>query len=398
MATYGVTPEGFIKKTYEVIFGEMKQYLEDTLGKDIDLSSDSDMGQWLAITAEQRAKDWDVMEAVYYSMYPNTATGISLDNASQATNHTREPATFSTTTLEFTGDEGAEVPAGSIVRTSTGIEVATNSASFIPVAGVIEVPATSTAIGNVSALAGTLTVLPSPILGITSVTNLTDLTGGQDRESDQEFRLRRVRELQRPGTASIEGIRNTLLNLDYMEKALVVDNTTLVTDPEGRPPKSFEAYVSTILAGGITDPANAAEKLEIAEAIFYAKAAGIETYGSISQEITDTEGFTHTIYFSEPTPVPIAVVVDLVGNTDPAEGDIYPDDGDDLVKEAILAYGDTLDLGQDVWLNKVYAAVSSVLGVKEITTLTLNGSAANVVISSTEVSTWDSSNITVTSS
>ena len=397
MTTHGLTPEGFIKKTYDVLFEETRQLYEDRLGKDVDLSPDSDYGQTIAINAEERAKDWDVWELVYYYSYANSAQGISLDNAAQNTGHKRERSTYSFVTLRFTGSEGSPIPLGSKAQTETGIEADTQSSAVIPVAGFVDVPSRATTKGNIVALAGTMTVLPSPISGVTAVTNTTDLSGGRDTESDQDFNLRRLDELQNPGTSSIEGIRNALLELEYMLKAIPVENVNTTPDGEGRPGKSFEAYVSVSLAGGIDDPANTAEKLEVATTIYNAKAAGIQTWGDLSDTVIDSDGFPHDVFFSEPDEVDMIVVAEVVKNTDSNEGPLYPANGDDLIKESLLTYGGTLDLGQDVWFNKVSEAISQVEGVKGINSLTLNGGTINVGIATTEISKWDSSNFTITS-
>lgn len=68
----------------------------------------------------------------------------------------------------------------------------------------------------------------------------------------------------------------------------------------GRPPKSFE-----IVAQGGDDTA-------IAEAIYGAKPAGIETYGNTTIDITDAFGNIYPISFSRPTQVPIYVSIVLV--------------------------------------------------------------------------------------
>ena len=397
MTTYGLTASGFVKKTYDVLYDEQRAYIEDKLGKDIDTTLDTPLGQLLAINAEQRAMDWEMMEAVYYSQYPNTAIGISLDNAAQLTNHVREQATFSFTTLRITAAEGTSIPAGTKARTSTGIEVATISPGVIGVGETyIDLPAQSVEIGAVFSLAGTITELSSPISGVTAVTNTVDLEGGRDTETDEEFRARRLRELQQPGTPTIEGIRNALLNLSFVDKAIVIENDTMVTDSFGRPPKSFECYLTFNISGSITDPANDEKREEVAETIFLAKAAGIEAHGSITENVIDSQGFTYDIKFSEPTAIPVIVEITVEENTDLAEGALFPSNGEDLIKEAILSYGATLDLGQDVWLNRVAAAASSVSGVKGISALTLNGVASSLVVSPVEVATWDSSNITIT--
>ena len=82
---------------------------------------------------------------------------------------------------------------------------------------------------------------------------------------------------------------------------------------------------------------------EIAETIMLkSKPAGIEPHGSVSVEVFDSQGFAHTCRFTRPEEVPIYLELDLVLTGD------YPDGGDDVLKEALVAWGNALGPGRDV--------------------------------------------------
>jgi uncharacterized phage protein gp47/JayE len=244
--------------------------------------------------------------------------------------------------------------------------------------------------GSVAAPAGTLTVIETPLFGIDSVTNLLDANVGRELETDAELRLRRLESLQRAGTATVNGIVTTLRQVSGVTNAFVIENNTDAVDGEGRPPHSYEAYVD----GGADE--------DILEAIWETKPAGIETVGNFSGTVLDSQGFVQTVKFSRPTTADVWLEVDITKNTDPSEpGGVYPANGDDLVRDAVLAYGDTFEIGQDVVLIRFFNAINAIPGVVGI--VIRAGFApdpvgtANLPIGSTELAKFDASRLEITS-
>ena len=160
----------------------------------------------------------------------------------------------------------------------------------------------------------------------------------------------------------------------------------------GRPPKSFE----TVVEGGSDD--------SVALKIWQTKPAGIQTFGNVNNyngvPIIDSQGNTQQIFFSRATPVYLWADVTLVLN--PQE--TFPVDGQELVAQAIVAYGNSLGIGEDVFLQRVQAAIFLIPGIASSTVLLARTQsptdtptlvAANVVIGDVEISEWDLSRITV---
>lgn len=243
--------------------------------------------------------------------------------------------------------------------------------------------------GEVQAPAGSLTVIETPTTGIDAAENLLDAIVGQEIETDAELRDRRTEQLQRAGTATIDGIRNNILEVADVVQAAVFENDTDVTDGYGRPPHSFESIV------------NGGDDTEIAQAIFDAKGAGIKAYGTTIVPVLDSQGVTHNIGFSRPTERDIWVIVNITPRTDPTEGDLYPADGDQQVEDAILEYAQDFLMGQDVVTNLFYTPINTVAGVIGIEVLvglsnppTLGN---NLAIAPDEIAKFDSTRITVNS-
>ncbi|MCP3944605.1 MAG: hypothetical protein GY710_24440 [Desulfobacteraceae bacterium] len=296
-------------------------------------------------------------------------------------------------TITFTGDDGEkdqpllEIADNSLSDGSPIIITASEQTKGFLSHVDIEMIAQNT--GPISANSGSLTIIETPVSGIESLTNLEDASSGRDLESDSDYKLRRLELLQRSGVATIEGIRNKLLGVEDVIQAIIIENPLLTTDINGRPGKSFES----IVLGG--------EDQAIANTIFESKPAGIESHGTILKTVVDSQGISHAIKLSRPTEKDIFLIVTIVPNNNPAEGDTYPTNGDILIKTAILEFVNDFKIGQDVIVSQFFTPINTVTGIHGIQIFVgLNPSPTlsdNIAISPTEIARFDSVRITVNS-
>jgi len=391
---YGVTTNGFILKRLENIKSEIEGRLITEFGADIDLAEDQPLGQLVSVISEQIASDWEAMQAIYNSLSPTTASGVSLDRVAAINNISRNEATYSTGELTAAGTAGTVIPSGTFLGgTATGGRVVSVAATTLDGGGAGTILVRAQDAGDITYAAGTVTEIVTPIFGLTSITNAADITGGQDRETDEEFRIRRLLTLQNAGSSNVEGIRNALLALDYVINAVVIENTLDTVDGDGRPGHSIECYILTDLGGTIDTFAT--ELQEVAQTIWAAKAAGIESVGDYSDAVIDSQGISHDVYVSEAVEVALVIETTVTENTDAGEGDVFPDDGEDQIKAALVAYVSGLNIGQDVWLNKIQQVISGIAGVKGISGTTIDTVAGNKSIAATELATLATGDITV---
>lgn len=202
--------------------------------------------------------------------------------------------------------------------------------------------------GEIPALAGTLTVIETPVAGWDSFNNPTDIVPGTEIETDAELRVRRNATLATAGAGTVDAIRARILEIDEVTDAKVFENDTDSTDGSGRPPHSFEAVV---LDGDDQD---------IVDAIWAVKPAGIASYGGESETIEDSMGFTHTVNFSRPDEIEIWMIVNVVSD------DNFPVDGDDALKANILAWAsENLSIGDDVITVRFFTPVNEIAGIVE---------------------------------
>lgn len=119
MAQYGLTPEGPNPKRLDVILGEMHESLTRRLGVNTRQNPQSLLNHLLTNVADQIAELWEYGSDVYYSQYPATAEGSSLDSAAQFGGSTRETPAKSYYSILCTGLDGTVVPAGTLIAADT---------------------------------------------------------------------------------------------------------------------------------------------------------------------------------------------------------------------------------------------------------------------------------------
>jgi len=222
--------------------------------------------------------------------------------------------------------------------------------------------------------------------------NSEDAIIGSDVETDFAFRLRREQLIRATGAATVEAILSKVLQVTNVDEVFVFENPTETTDPSGVPPHAFEVVIR----------GPSAIDAEVAQAIFDAKPAGIQAYGSTVEVIVDSQGFNHSIGFSRATEVDIYIDIDLTVNTDPAAGPIYPVDGDAQVEIALAAAGNALGIGRDVISEAIKCKAFDVDGVIDITDFDIGIAPApvgdaNITIQNREIAVFDTGDIVVNS-
>jgi len=136
---------------------------------------------------------------------------------------TPTPATFASGTIVLTGTGGTVIPDGTIVVRDDGIRYKTVGSSTIPMPPVIAGFATveclvSGKIGNVGPHENLTIETPIPGANSTVATNQTEITGGFDEESTEDFRARYLLRRRNPPRGGS--------NTDYEYWALSVPGVT----------------------------------------------------------------------------------------------------------------------------------------------------------------------------
>lgn len=394
MADFGLTAQGFKRKTYPDILSSMQARARAFFGEDINLTDRSPLGLFIQVIAWDQSRIWEEVEKVYHAQHVDSAEGTQLDGVAKRISLTRRPAEKAIGTITITGTADTVITAGALrVSTKTGVEFDLAEDVTIPETGTVDaaiIAILAGKSGNVQP--GTITEIITPLAGVTAVTNAAATAGGRDIETDYEFYNRYLLSLSSAGASTIDSIRAALLNVPGVRAANVVENMTSETDGEGRPPKSIQCYV----LGG--------ESQDVAETIFSTKAGGIETWGEESVTVKDDSGQEHAIKFSYAAEVQIYVKLTITRSLK------YRSDGDERVTTEIVQYigGEDADgtvyvglgMRQKVVYTKVIERVYQIEGIDDVDLeLSTDGVAwvrTNIDILSNQVATTSHDKVVIT--
>ncbi|HEX3045398.1 MAG TPA: baseplate J/gp47 family protein [Bacillota bacterium] len=323
MGEYGVTSSGFKVKTREQIVADMENAARGFFEKNVNLSAKSPLGLFIQLLAWPISLVWLALEGVYNSAYVDTATGQSLDNVGKYIGIGRRPATKAIHVVEFSGTENTTVPAGFIVDTGNKnpVEFEVMTEGKIGARGIIALKVLcrkTGSIGNVSL--GMITKIKNPVNGINQINHRSLFSQGLDRETDFEFRERYKESVAKGGASTLESITAAILEVPNVIQAIVIENDTMTTDSDGRPPKSIEAVV----LGG--------DDADIGQAIFTTKAAGIQPYGNVTTSVLDRSGRVHNVSFTRAQEVNVYVKIRVAKNAE------FPLDGETRLKDQVISY------------------------------------------------------------
>ena len=148
------------------------------------------------------------------------------------------------------------------------------------------------------------------------------------------------------GGVNADAIAGEILqNVESVYSAICYENCEDVTDSLGLPPHSIEA----IVYGGLDQ--------DVAKAVYRRKGAGIQTYGNKTVSVVGANGQTFNIKFSRPTAVPVYIKI-----TDLTTSSVFPEDGRDQIKSALIEYiGGDVTGGLKIGTNVLYMALPGVI-------------------------------------
>lgn len=350
---FGLTDKGFIAPTYAEWLDDIQGDFKSRFGDDIALSSNSTFGIIARMDAWRATEISQQLHLVYYSGFYATATDSALDHLGANIGVVRKVETPSHATLKITTDGEYLIQAGEQFETEDGFifsltdDVLTKQDETGAWVGYGNLESDDPgAMNNVTA--NTITIVSNPDDTILEVTNPEPAGGGQDMETDEDYRQRLVMENTAKEGPTEEGIKSALMNLSGVREVGFVNNEKDVADEFGNPPYSVHVYV----LGG--------NDKEIAQTLNDRAAAGITLAGSKEINITDEAGIVKTIRFDSASEKPIFIKVELKTNDSWNE-----DDGPANIKNDISNRIGSLKMGQTVHLTKLYSDVYNKPGIEE---------------------------------
>ena len=292
---------------------------------------------------------------------PYTYPAIGGDDSAKVADELRD--------LVNAGPDGFATRAGSdaqgrallVVDVAGGPGVVANAGTPTDPLTAVRLTVQATTTGPLTAPAGTLQVIPTPIVGIAAASNDADATAGRDVESDDEFRSRHLGSLFGPGCGTDQAIRQRVLDamdaqgIDFVESCNVRSNRRFSpTDADGVPKSAFETVVR-YSAGAPTDADQ-----RVANAIGICMPAGIEPWGLLPPISVETyPGNFVDVQFTLVTTTYLHLSITVT------PGENFPTTGDQeqaIASAAADAWDAIAVEGQDWYQTGSIAAVSDAVG------------------------------------
>ena len=350
-----LSEKGYYRPAYSEILDTKIQKAKELFGEDIDTSEQTALGKFIRIGACDLSKAYEDIEHIYYSRFPNTASGISLDRLCVFAGISRNPATFAEHSIIVSGTEGTTVEEIIVCGENEEITFHNIQPFDIPQEGVIEIVvqcAVEGDVGNVSVI----DKIVNPIANIFSVEYSGTVKYGENTDSDFKLRQRFAQAIEGIGSSNASAIKTSVLRVPTVKSVSIIENKTNEVVKE-RPPHSFECFVY----GGEE------YQTEIAQAIYDKAPIGIVSCSTSNSPITktiyDDGGTGHTITFSHTANIPVYIKVWYKANNK------FKLDGEKQIKEALVEYINNLGVGADVILSSLYGYIYDVEGVRDVTLL-----------------------------
>lgn len=337
---------GFKRKQYNDLVDEMSIKARELYGSDVNVSKSSVLGIIIRIVAWFLSLAHELAEKVYYSGFLSQAAGVSLDRLGSNSGTQRNPATVAMVELSFTGKPNYVIGEGMRFSTENKIVFEMIDVVTIDENGNGSGMAISVLMNKESNVPAKSIVVPlEPTEELFTVINNEKAEGGAQQETDKEYRERIKLSIRGNPGPPINGIMSALLEVPGVRTVGLIENKTMNVDSYGNPPKSIHAFV----LGGT--------KENIGQALFNSVAAGIETVGSITTEVSDIGGFKHKVHFDYASSVNIFTSITITTNEN------YEHNGDEQVINAALTYINSLTMGESVRFSFIYPELYKIPGV-----------------------------------
>jgi uncharacterized phage protein gp47/JayE len=242
--------------------------------------------------------------------------------------------------------------------------------------------------GAIQASSNSLTIIETPVSNWEAVNNFRDdgdyTDVGRDLEDDTEARIRRENSLKVVGGASLEAILARILD--------EVEGVTLIkgfVNRESIIVGSLKPHSIYLIIEGGTDE-------DIGNKIWEVKAGGTATNGTDFYDVTDSQGNIQRMFFDRPTDIDMYVRVTYTLYDE----ETFPIDGDDLIEEAVLEYGATLVIDEDVipsrFFGPIYDKVSGIDSlIVEVSDDGVGWQTTKYDIENNEIAKFDEARITI---
>ena len=377
-----ITDKGFVRPSYDEILQAQINRAKVLLGDDIDTSEESVLGKFIRINVFDLNICYETLEDLYYSSFPNTARGQSLDRLGPFAAVSRNQATQARIEVKIKGTVGESVPSAFLLKSDkTSFYVVNDytidsNGEVVAIANCVD----DGTVGNISN--GERLDIQNPRMGIDSVEFIRIVQNGEELESDKDFRIRFANSLAGAGSSTESAIKGAIYRVPLVDGVSVIDNNS--DTASSIPPHSFACYVL----------APESQYDEIAKAIFDKKPLGIQCIGDIERTVYDAWGKPHTVKFFATSKADLKISMQIKTNQ------YFESSGISQIKDNIANFINNLANGSDVYYTSVFGYIHNVTGVVSVVDLKIckigqNPGNSDIAIGEQEIARIDVSNISV---
>lgn len=297
--------------------------------------------------------------------FPQYAWDEWLDMHGQQVHLTRHPAEHAAGFVTVTGKEGTEIAAGTVFctpATATGpaLEYTADEDRTIDSSGSCIVAVTAVTAGTVSNVAAnTICIMAKPDKNITSVVNAEPITGGSEREGNDDFYDRIAAEYAN----SMTYLGN---DADYVRwaKEAGAGDCIVVSAAEG------PGTVKLVLVDQNGQPANQALINAVYKHIVSPDDRTARLLPTACAKLTCAAATTVQIAYAC-----TGLIIDETTNIEQIKADF---------KKAVLTVYDKAKTDSILRYNDVRPLISAITGVKDFETFTINGDTENIILAQDE--------------
>lgn len=396
MNLWGVTDKGYYCPTIDDIITEKNKKAKALFGQDFDTDEKSFAGKLFQTNAAAELKLCQIAEDIYYSVFPSTARGLSLDRVCEFVSLQREGEGSAVHKLKVYGEQDYVIPAGTLFKNSeTGVEFYSTQQSIIDneeqgqddtftyYADVEVQCAQSGEIGNTRNIDSLVEVDTN----IYNVVYNEQISYGTPIESDPELREKFSEVVNGLGTSNDVAIKANVLRVSGVNDIIIIDNNTsqsiVISDDLT---VASGTYAVIVHSDGMTSQ----NDIEIAKAIFAKQPFGILQCGTKSITVKDDSGVDHIVKFSYVTTTTVNVAIKIK-----TDSTFNTTDGVKAIEDNVTSYINNLDIGEEVVYSRLYDYIYNVTGVYKVTDITLNNTKTDIAIPKINIAKVGSINVTI---
>lgn len=347
-----VGPSGLTVSLYPSILADNIQAFLNIYGQNQYVAPDSAIYQLLSIISLKQSDTNLALQLAYNQSSPQTAVGAGLDRIVKMNGLARLPFSYSTATVTLVGTPGTVITNG-FVQDQVG-NLWALPASVTIVGGSVNVSATCTTPGNVTAEPNTINIKASPTNGWNTVTNAAAAIPGDPVEADSQLRARQSISVALPALTPIAATVASVLATPNVTRVAPgyptpggpgtsIENPTGAVDSWGNPAHS----ITMVVEGG--------DDAAIGLSIYLKKTIGCFTNGTTSVSVTDPNtGYVEIISFYRPSYVQPFIGMYLLGLPGFTTATVT------AVHDALVNYLNSLAIGEEVTYSALWSVALSV--------------------------------------